>query len=388
MQTLTLNDRQRHAAVLTFGQTDCVPFTPGHGRRSTRAAWYRQGLPQHITDYQQYLRQLLGLPEFVHQPAANLGMSMRMIPEFEEKVIEHHPAPAGSTGPGSLIVQDWKGNICEISDEYSVHDLRDAVDFVTRNWLKCPVETHGDWLDMKKRYDAYDSRRVPADIAERCRLLKQRDYWSAVSLHGPFWQLREWMGFENLCMAILDDPAFVHEMIVFWDDFITRYLERVFAHDVPDMVIINEDMAYKEKPMIGPEQCRRFLLPTWRRWADQCHKAGVKIVEVDSDGHVGMLIPVWIEAGIDSNSPMEVAAGNDLPAYRKLYGKDMAYRGGVDKREMAKGGKFIEQEIARLRPVIDAGGYIPGCDHGVPSDVSWPDFVHYAKLLAQATGLL
>ena len=57
------------------------------------------------------------------------------IPQFEE-VIEHRPALAGSTAPGSLIVQDWKGNICEISDEFDVTYLRNAVDFVTRKWLK------------------------------------------------------------------------------------------------------------------------------------------------------------------------------------------------------------------------------------------------------------
>jgi hypothetical protein len=39
-----------------------------------------------------------------------------------------------------------------------------------------------------------------------------------------------------------------------------------------------------------------------------------------------------------------------------------------------------------LRPVIDDGGYVPGCDHGVPSDVSWPNYVHYTGLLAKATG--
>ena len=38
--------------------------------------------------------------------------------------------------------------------------------------------------------------------------------------------------------------------------------------------------------------------------------------------------------------------------------------------------------------IIQAGGYIPSCDHGVPSDVSWPDFVYYVKLLAKATGWL
>jgi len=155
---------------------------------------------------------------------------------------------------------------------------------------------------------------------------------------------------------------------------------------VPDHVVFNEDMAYKEKPMIGPEMCRRFLLPTWRQWAEQCKAAGVKVIEIDSDGHVGSLIPVWIEAGVNANSPLEVAAGNDLPGYRRQFGTSMAYRGGVDKRAMAKGGQTIRDEIERLRPVIQAGGYIASCDHGVPADVSWENFLDYCRLLAEATG--
>jgi hypothetical protein len=60
--------------------------------------------------------------------------------------------------------------------------------------------------------------------------------------------------------------------------------------------------------------------------------------------------------------------------------------GGVDKRAITKGGNVIEDELKRIEPVIRSGGYIPGCDHGVPSDVSWPDFVHYVKILAKMTG--
>jgi hypothetical protein len=92
-----------------------------------------------------------------------------------------------------------------------------------------------------------------------------------------------------------------------------------------------------------------------------------------------------MEAGINFCDPIEVAAGNDIVAFRKEFGKKMAYRGGVDKRVMAAGGTVLEKEINRLRPVIDSGGYIPGCDHGVPSDVSWDNYVLTTKLLAQAT---
>ena len=34
------------------------------------------------------------------------------------------------------------------------------------------------------------------------------------------------------------------------------------------------------------------------------------------------------------------------------------------------------------------GGYIPGCDHGIPHDVSWNNFVGYCRHMAELTGWL
>ncbi len=109
---------------------------------------------------------------------------------------------------------------------------------------------------------------------------------------------------------------------------------------------------------------------------------------MDSDGYIAELIPVWIESGINACGPVEVAAGNDILEYRVLFGRRMAYHGGIDKRAMAKGGKVMEAEVMRVAPLITDGGYIPGCDHGVPPDISWPNFVDYARLLAKLTGWL
>jgi uroporphyrinogen decarboxylase len=145
-------------------------------------------------------------------------------------------------------------------------------------------------------------------------------------------------------------------------------------------------MAYKAKSMISPEMARRYCMPSWRRWNEQLKAAGCPVVSVDSDGCVDELIALWIEAGVNCCEPMEVAAHTDLPALRAKFGRRMAYRGGVDKRCMAKGGQSIRDELARLEPVVRDGGYIPACDHGVPADVSWPDYVEYARLLARMTG--
>lgn len=375
-----MNERERYIATLLFQKPDRVPFAPGHGRRSTLKAWHNQGLPPEITDYTAYVREVIGMERDRSQPAITAGMSFLMIPEFEEKVVERRS--------GTLVVQDWKGNICEISDEFDVTYLRTAIDFVTRKWIKCPVESRADWPDMAGRYNPADPKRFPADFAQRCAQLRKRDYPSGFVVNGPFWQLREWLGFEGLCMMLVDDPDFTREMIAFWQEFVLTMLRRTFEQYVPDFIIISEDMAYKQKPMIGPDMCREFLLPCWRAWTELARGAGVPVIDCDSDGFVGDLIPVWIEAGINCNSPQEVAALNDLPAYRAQYGTKMAYRGGVDKRKMAAGGQAIRDEIARLTPVIHAGGYIPGCDHGIPFDVPWPHFVEYCRLLARATGWL
>ncbi len=373
-----MTERERYLATLLFQKPDRVPFQPGGGRRSTLEAWHRQGLPPQETDYLAHARKLIGIELPPTQPAIGPGVDFRMVPQFEEKVIERRP--------GTLVVQDWKGNICEIADKFDPSYLRDAIDFVTRKWIRCPVESRADWPDMSRRYDPLDPKRFPSDWLERAAKLRKRDYPSAIVFPGPFWQLREWLGFEGLCTMIMDDPDFVREMIAFWQDFVSRLLARMFEQYVPDHIIFNEDMAYKSKPMVGPAQCRRFLLPCWRAWTEQARAAGVPILDVDSDGYVGDLIPVWIEAGMNCNSPQEVAAGNDLAAYRRIHGTTMAYRGGVDKRAMAKGGQVIRDEIERLLPVIRAGGFIPSCDHGIPPDVSWPNFVEYCRLLAKATG--
>jgi len=374
--------RERVRQTLLFGAPDRVPLTPGHGRKSTRAAWHKQGLPQEIPAaeiYEYAYRQVGGVLPWPAQDF-HLRVNHRMIPQFEEKVIERRS--------DSQIVQDWKGNICEIGNEYTVEHLRNAVDFVTRRWIKCPVEDWSDWEKMKERYNPDDLSRFSDDPGAEGHRATTGEGLVEISFSGPFWQLREWCGFENLCMKFYDQPKLIADMLEFWKVFVGRILDRVFEYTVPDSIHVDEDMAYKGFSMISPSMVRQHLLPVYTYWGDIIRRYGTPIYALDSDGFIGELIPIWIEAGVNVCDPMEVAAGNDLSAYREQFGREMAYRGGVDKRAMAKGGAAIEKEIDRLRSVIEDGGYIPSCDHGVPNDVSWPNFVHYTQLLAEATGWL
>lgn len=377
-----MTPRQRYLETLLFGNPDRIPFSPGGPRESTLAAWHQQGLPEGV-NWQVYLRELLGIPpEESQTPRVDLGVSFRMIPTFEEKVLAHTR--------GHYIVQDWMGAITEISDKYDYTYIRAAKDFVTRKWHRFPVQNRQDFEEkIRWRYDPKDPKRFPPDFEERCAKMKERDYVASIHFNGPFWQLREWCGLEGLCMLMAEDPEFVEEMAAFWTDFVSQTMAPILERVQLDRVGISEDMAYKEKSMISPAMVRRFLVPSYQQWVPAIKKSGCPIVDMDSDGYIAELIPIWIECGINVCDPVEVAAGNDIVAYRQQFGKKMAYTGGIDKRALAKGGAAMEAELKRvIPPLFKDGGYIPGCDHGVPPDISWPNFVEYSRLLAKYTGWL
>lgn len=373
-----MNPRERYRETILFGNPDKVPFGPGGPRESTLAKWHEQGLPKDKS-YMSVIYETLGIePECSKARNLGLGVSFRMIPTFEEKVLEHKD--------GHYIVQDWMGAITEISDKYDYTYIRAAKDFVTRKWHKFPVENRDDWEEMKKRFNPRDPQRHPADIKERCNAMKERDFVLSFGFNGPFWQIREWVGMENLCMLMIEDPDFVKDMAEFWTDFVSETMAPIIENVDVDRVGISEDMAFKAHSMISPKMARQFLLPAYQRWHSELKASGCPIIDMDSDGYVGELIPIWIEGGINCSDPNEVAAENDIVEFRKIFGKKMAYGGGIDKRAIAKGGKVIRDELDRIEPVLKDGGYIPGCDHGVPPDISWQNFVEYSRLLAKMTG--
>ena len=144
--------------------------------------------------------------------------------------------------------------------------------------------------------------------------MKQRDYVTSVQFCGVFWQLREWCGFEPLYMLFIEDPDFVHEVISFWTEFVSRTVTPILDAGVVD------------------------------------------VIGMDSDGRIDELMRIWIESAINVCDPIEVAAGNDINAMRKQFGHEMAYQCGVDKRCIAKGGKVVKGELRRTEPVVRDGG--------------------------------
>jgi uroporphyrinogen decarboxylase len=127
---------------------------------------------------------------------------------------------------------------------------------------------------------------------------------------------------------------------------------------------------------------REFSLPPLKRVVEMLRTHGVDIIIVDSDGNNDVLIPLWLEAGVNGLRPFEIAAACDPVATRKLYGRDLIIQGGIDKRPLAWGREAIDREVLSKVPWLCLqGGYFPQVDHLVPPDVSLDNYTYYSALL-------
>ena len=114
------------------------------------------------------------------------------------------------------------------------------------------------------------------------------------------------------------------------------------------------------------------------------------VIDMDSDGYIEQLIPIWIEILASTLcDPIEVAAHNDIVKYRKMFGKRMAYNGGNRqtghrrRRDILKRGVLVW-----FLPLLQEGGFIPGCDHGVRRTFPLANYTEYTRMLAELTGWL
>ena len=77
-----------------------------------------------------------------------------------------------------------------------------------------------------------------------------------------------------------------------------------------------------------------------------------------------------------------MAAGNDIHAARRRYGKNLILFGGIDKRALADGPQAIDRELERVaRPLLAQGGYFPILDHYAPPDISFENYLYYKRKL-------
>ncbi|MBI4531594.1 MAG: hypothetical protein HY709_08725 [Candidatus Latescibacteria bacterium] len=355
-----MNYRERFVRTMRFQKVDRVPWWELWYWKDTLDRWHDEGLPEDV-----YLEQY-----FEVDRREGVGVNLGIIPVFEVETFEETPE--------YRIFRRADGVICQ---EFRDDDLKGRMP----HWLEFPIKTKADWEEFKKRLNPSSPTRYPLWWEEKKRSWRGRDYPLSISAGSLYGWLRNWVGMENLAYLFYDDPHWIHEMMEYVTDFVCQVIERAVREVDIDYATLWEDMSYKTGSLISPEMVKKFMVPRYKRITELLRKNGIDIIFLDSDGNIEELIPLWLEAGINGVYPLEVAGGMDPVALRKKYGQDLLLIGGIDKRAMAEGREAIDRELNKLPYLCLSGGYIPWCDHLIPPDVSFENYVYYLERMKEIT---
>jgi uroporphyrinogen decarboxylase len=354
-------ERDRFVRTLHYQAVDRPPFYMAGPWASTMSRWHAEGLPEGA-DFLEYLCVPQCHPKHV-------GIETQIFPSFEPEVIEDH-------GKYVLRRNERGALIREPKDQTSMPEF-----------LEYPL-TGPECMDgLRTRLAPDNPGRVRPDWPDLARRLQRSGQPVFCNGGSYFGFLNEHMGTDRLMLAYFDTPELLHEV----NDLLCRNCEQALtlasAQIALDYVGYHEDMAYKNGSIISPAMVREFMMPFYRRVQAIRRAAGLDLGVMDCDGDIHELIPLWLEVGINVMLPIEVAAGMDVADLRAEYGQDLGLIGGFDKRILADSPQAIRNEMNRLQPVIEGGGYLCGCDHGIPPDVPWKNFRCFIDCLKTILGL-
>lgn len=348
---MPLRERFRH--VMFFQEVDVLPnFEFGYWER-TLQVWRGQGLPDWVVD-ESSAYTYFGIEHWTGVPV-NVGLTR----VFDYKVLEETE--------DSIVYRDELGCVARINRKG---------DKSIPHFLDFPIKDRTSWQPFKAALNAEDPGRY-AKVDEALPRLAESEAPVGVPGGSLVGVPRNLMGFEHIAVLPYEDPALFQEIVDSFGECICRVLDKVLPRIQVDFCMGWEDFCFNQGPVVSPDVLRRVAGPWYRRIADMLVAHGCCVYTTDTDGNILPVAEVFLDNGLNTMFPVEVHAGSDPVLLRKRYGKRIRLWGGVDKMALIKSKQAIDDELLRLRPIVEQGGFIPGVDHRVPADVPLDHYKHY-----------
>jgi uroporphyrinogen decarboxylase len=357
-----VTQRERFLAALRGQPADRPPDLEFGCWQQTADRWHKEGMPREVggiwggIDRYFHTDQL----EFGPSPGVNIGL----LPGFEYKVLEEKG--------DHIILQNGDGAVAEM--------LRPELGASIPRYLRHALETRADWNKIRdEKLNPDTPGRIPDNLDELCRKSFDADYPVFFGCGSVYGWLRNWMGVENISIAIGEDPGWVPEMMTHLTDLKLKLFEQVAGKCRLDVGTWWEDMCFNKGPLVSPRWFGQHMVPQYKRATDFLREhCGCHFHMLDCDGNINQLVEPWLEGGINVMFPVE-AAHTDGYLIRRQFGKRVPLRGYFDKHALIAGKKAIDREFDRLRPLLNDGAFIPHTDHLVPPDVSWESYTYYRE---------
>jgi hypothetical protein len=313
---------------------------------------------------------------FGFDPGARVGIPMLgwceppFVPAMKEEVLEERGE--------HQIVRDAAGRTVEV--------YKGRRHGFMPTYLRHAVTCERDWEESVRPLLSPDSPERWQDFDRRLAELRGEDRRGKY-VHQPciggYMYLRALIGPQEVCYMLVDDPRLIHKMMTAWLELADAVTARIQREVQIDELFLAEDICYNHGLLISPDMVREFLFPYYQQLLANIRsrqKEGKTVhFQVDTDGNVAEALDLYMGIGLDVMCPFEVAAGNDVVEIARRH-PGLALTGGIDKRALAAGPEAIDESLRRVLPfMVRRGGYYPTCDHGVPDNVSYADYMHYRR---------
>lgn len=361
----------------TYNITPDAPMLRGEFGFYSIEAWKQQGMPTDANEWGEFGEKVFLLEDAGDHKVGGLGWCEAAFePAFPVKIIEDRGETEIEQDFASRHVLYFKGRRSGFMPEYLNHPVKDMKTWTENvKWRLNPT--------TPARFAALDARLTKAEqAATRGEMIVQ-------DIIGGYMYLRSLIGPEELLFAFHDQPELIHDCMQTWfnlaDPIIAAHQRRITL----DEIFFGEDICYNHGILISPDMMREFLLPYYQqvirnvklRQLDQTRHL---YVQIDTDGDCRPTIPIYMDGiGMDVMSPFEVASYCDVVEIGRQY-PHLVMRDGLDKRVLAQGRAAIDAMLQRILPAMKRrGGYLPMCDHGVPAEVPYADYVYFRQRVAE-----
>jgi uroporphyrinogen decarboxylase len=286
-----------------------------------------------------------------------------LFPSIDEKVVKK--------GDDFDIINDGWGRITRRAKDGYFSETIDRI-----------LKTHNDIdkiipepTDLESRFSGFP---------ERVEAKKKKGIYVFAKIGGLYCRSQFVRGEEDLLMDMMLERSFCNELFDIMAEHLTgmalQTLERGSLWETG--LFVCDDMANSKMPNFSPDIFAEFLLPRYKQMLAAVRKAGCKHVFFHSDGNIGPLLDLLIEAGFEGFNPLEPSCGLDLIKLREKYGKKIVLAGGICNTRILPRGNKKEIE-AHVRPLIELGrdgGVIIG-QASIGDDVKPETYDYYMSLI-------
>lgn len=362
--------RENVLAILHYQKYDTFPVVSFGYWAETLEKWARE---KHITweeceGYKKYSdnseadQSIMKRLGFDFNWNSCISTNNQLFPAFERVVLEERP-------DGSRVMRDEQGLIIlekpgivsipgEIGTTLTDRQAWEELYLPKLQWNDSRVNTA-----FFQSLPSPDDRKIPLGL--HCG-----------SLIG---YIRNLMGVEQLSYLYVDDEDLYAEIIDTIGNLAYKCVEQALKTGAKfDYAHFWEDVCFKNGPLISPHVFETYVGPHYKKICSLLNEYGIDIISVDCDGMIDSLLPIWLKNGVNTMFPIEVGTWDaSIAPWRKQYGKELRGVGGMNKTVFSRDYKAIDEEIERLKPLIEMGGYIPCPDHRIAPDAKFENVQYY-----------